>query len=103
MSTISLALNLTGAVMLLLFGVHLVRSEIERSPGPSFRRLALPNRGNSIQAACAGVFLAYALQSWPKRTEAAHTDISKTVNLLWTITYPHHPRCRPPRPRAKVY
>ena len=106
MSTISLALNLTGAVMLLLFGVYLVRCGVVRSPGSSFRRLALGNRVNSIQTAGAGVFLAVGWQSWSKRTEAAYIDILKTVNHLRTITYPHHPshpRYRPTRPPARVY
>ncbi len=103
MSTISFALNLASVVMLLLFGVHLVRSGIERPPGSSFRRLALRNRGNSVQAADAGVFPAVALQSWPKRAEVAYVDIFKTVNHLRPITYPRHPENRPPRPPARVY
>ena len=101
MSTISIALNMTGVVMLPLFGVHLVRSGVERSPGSSFWRLALGNRRNSIQTAGAGIFLAVALQSWPKQTEVANVDNVKNVHHVRAITYPHHPRYRPSRPPAR--
>ncbi len=63
MATIVFTINLAGAVMLLLFGVHVVRSGIERLAGSSFQRLAHRNRKNLVLAAGIGTLLAIALQS----------------------------------------
>ncbi len=49
--------------MLLLFGVYVVRSGIERSARSSFQRLALRNCKNLVLAAGVGTILAVALQS----------------------------------------
>ena len=63
MATIAFTINLAGAIVLLLFGVYVVRSGIERSAGSSFQRLALRNRKNLVLSAGVGTMLAVALQS----------------------------------------
>ena len=56
-------LNVAGAVMLLLFGVRLVRGGIEKSFGQAIQRLATRVRENRIHAAGVGSLLAILLQS----------------------------------------
>ncbi len=56
-------LQLTGATLLLLFAVRMVRTGIERAMGPSFKRLVTGAKRNRIQGAFAGIVLAIILQS----------------------------------------
>ncbi len=49
--------------MLLLFGVRLVRTAIERAMGASFRRMVTGDKRNNLQGAFAGITLAIILQS----------------------------------------
>lgn len=55
-------IQLTGAVMLLLYSVRMVRTGIERAFGPSFQR-AMTKRSNRLSAAGMGVIFAIILQS----------------------------------------
>ena len=47
-------LHLAAATMLLLFGVRMVRTGIERAMGSSFKRLVTGTKRNNIQGAFAG-------------------------------------------------
>ncbi len=62
MVILTFLLNLTGAVMLLLFAVRMVRTGIERSFGASFQRW-LTGTGSLIGSGATGVMLALILQS----------------------------------------
>lgn len=63
MATLVFLLNLAGATMLLLFAVRMVQTGIERSMGPSFRRIITSRKDSRLQMALAGVMLAVVLQS----------------------------------------
>ncbi len=63
MTTVTFFLNLFGATMLLLFAVRMVQTGIERSMGPSFRRIITARKDSLIQTAGAGLMLAIVLQS----------------------------------------
>lgn len=63
MTTIVFLINLAGATMLLLFAVRMVQTGIERSMGPSFKRLVTTRKESQFQTAFAGVILAIILQS----------------------------------------
>ncbi len=63
MSTIAFLINLAGATMLLLFAVRMVQTGIERSMGPSFRRVVTQRKDSRVQTAMAGIVLAIVLQS----------------------------------------
>lgn len=63
MTTLVFLVNLTGATMLLLFAVRMVQTGIERSMGPSFRRIVTSRKNSRVQMALAGVMLAIVLQS----------------------------------------
>ena len=63
MTTVTFLINLSGATMLLLFAVRMVQTGIERSMGPSFRRIVTNHRDSRVQTALAGVTLAIVLQS----------------------------------------
>ncbi len=63
MATLAFLLNLAGATMLLLFAVRMVQTGIERSMGPSFRRIITSRKDSRLQMALAGVMLAVVLQS----------------------------------------
>ncbi len=63
MAILIFLLQLAAATMLLLFGVRMVRTGIERAMGPSFKRLVTSAKGNVIQGAFAGTILAIILQS----------------------------------------
>ena len=63
MATITFLIHLAGATMLLLYAVRMVRTGIERSMGPSFRRIITSRKDSRLQAALAGVVLAIVLQS----------------------------------------
>ncbi|TMV09134.1 Na/Pi cotransporter family protein [Ruegeria sediminis] len=62
MAIIGFLISLTGATMLLLFAVRMVRTGIERSFGASFKRLLTQSR-NSPGASATGLLLAIILQS----------------------------------------
>lgn len=55
--------NLAGLVALLLWGLHMVQSGIQRAFGPSLRRLLGIALGNRIKAFFVGVFVTAGLQS----------------------------------------
>jgi phosphate:Na+ symporter len=60
----SLALvNLAGLVALLLWGLHMVQSGIQRAFGPSLRRLLGIALGNRIKAFAVGLVVTAGLQS----------------------------------------
>lgn len=63
MTTLTFLLNLAGATMLLLFAVRMVQTGIERSMGPSFKRIVTERKNSRVQTAIAGVMLAIVLQS----------------------------------------
>ncbi len=63
MTTLAFLINLAGATMLLLFAVRMVQTGIERSMGPSFRRLVTTRKDSRIRTAFAGLVLAIILQS----------------------------------------
>jgi phosphate:Na+ symporter len=63
MQTIITLLELAGWVALLLWGVHMVRSGIQRAFGPSLRRVLGLALGNRIKAFLAGLGVTAALQS----------------------------------------
>ncbi|HHG89199.1 MAG TPA: Na/Pi cotransporter family protein [Devosia sp.] len=63
MTTLAFLLNLTGATMLLLFAVRMVQTGIERSMGPSFKRIITSRKDSRMRTAMAGVLLAIVLQS----------------------------------------
>jgi hypothetical protein len=63
MTTIAFLINLAGATMLLLFAVRMMQTGIERSMGPSFKRLVSTRKDSRLQTAFAGVILAIILQS----------------------------------------
>ncbi len=63
MTTLAFLLNLTGATMLLLFAVRMVQTGIERSMGPSFKRIITSRKESRIRTAMAGILLAIVLQS----------------------------------------
>jgi phosphate:Na+ symporter len=56
-------LNLAGAIALLLWGVHMVQSGIQRAFGPELRRILAKALGNRIKAAAAGLGVTAVLQS----------------------------------------
>ncbi|WP_113912438.1 Na/Pi cotransporter family protein [Roseovarius dicentrarchi] len=62
MAILSFFINLTGAIMLLLFAVRMVRTGIERSFGASFQRW-LTDTNSLIGSGATGVMLALILQS----------------------------------------
>jgi phosphate:Na+ symporter len=63
MTIIVFVINLAGATMLLLFAVRMVQTGIERSMGPSFRRVVTERKDSRVQTALAGIVLAIVLQS----------------------------------------
>jgi phosphate:Na+ symporter len=63
MTIITFLLDVSGATLLLLFAVRMVQTGIERSMGPSFRRIVMGYRDNRVQTALAGILLAIILQS----------------------------------------
>ncbi len=63
MTTLAFLLNLTGATMLLLFAVRMVQTGIERSMGPSFKRIITSRKDSRVRTAMAGILLAIVLQS----------------------------------------
>jgi phosphate:Na+ symporter len=63
MTTLAFLINLAGATMLLLFAVRMVQTGIERSMGPSFRRMVTARKDSRVRTAFAGVVLAIILQS----------------------------------------
>ncbi|NOX39779.1 MAG: Na/Pi cotransporter family protein [Alphaproteobacteria bacterium] len=63
MTIITFLINVSGATLLLLFAVRMVQTGIERSMGPSFRRIVTRYRDNRVQTALAGILLAIILQS----------------------------------------
>ncbi len=63
MATITFLIHLAGATMLLLFAVRMVQTGIERSMGPSFRRIVISRKDSRVQMALAGIMLAIVLQS----------------------------------------
>lgn len=62
MTLLTFFIELTGATMLLLYAVRMVRTGIERAFGASFKRF-VTSRTNSATAATTGVVLAVVLQS----------------------------------------
>lgn len=62
MTLISFLVQLTGATMLLLYAVRMVRTGIERAFGSSFRRIVTTTR-NPLNAAATGLVMAVVLQS----------------------------------------
>ena len=63
MSTTLLILDLAGAVALLLWGLHMVQTGIQRAFGSDLRRLLGRLVGDRLRAAAAGLFVTAALQS----------------------------------------
>lgn len=63
MTTVAFLINLAGATMLLLYAVRMVQTGIERSMGPSFKRLVTTRKESPVGTALAGVVLAIILQS----------------------------------------
>jgi len=63
MTIITFLIDVSGATLLLLFAVRMVQTGIERSMGPSFRRIITRYRDNRVQTALAGILLAIILQS----------------------------------------
>jgi phosphate:Na+ symporter len=61
-ATLSL-LNLTGAIALLLWGVHMVQSGVQRAFGSDLRRFLAKTLDNRIKAAAAGLGVTTVLQS----------------------------------------
>jgi phosphate:Na+ symporter len=61
-ATLSL-LNLAGAIALLLWGVHMVQSGVQRAFGPDLRRLLAKALDTRIKAAAAGLGVTAVLQS----------------------------------------
>ncbi len=61
-ATLSL-LNLAGAIALLLWGVHMVQSGVQRAFGPDLRRFLAKTLGNRAKAAAAGLGVTTILQS----------------------------------------
>src|ERR1700734_3582734 len=61
-ATLSL-LNLGGAIALLLWGVHMVQSGVQRAFGPDLRRFLSKTLDNRINAAAAGLGVTTILQS----------------------------------------
>ena len=61
-ATLSL-LNLAGAIALLLWGVHMVQSGVQRAFGPDLRRFLARALDNRIKAAAAGLGVTAILQS----------------------------------------
>ena len=62
MTIIAFLVQLTGATMLLLYAVRMVRTGIERAFGSSFRRIVTTTR-NPLNAAATGLVMAVVLQS----------------------------------------
>jgi phosphate:Na+ symporter len=62
MTIISFLIQLTGATMLLLYAVRMVRTGIERAFGASFRRI-VTGTSNPVNAAATGLVMALILQS----------------------------------------
>ena len=56
-------LNLAGAIALLLWGVHMVQSGVQRAFGSELRRFLSHALGNRIKAAAAGLGVTAILQS----------------------------------------
>ena len=56
-------LNLAGAIALLLWGVHMVQSGVQRAFGPELRRFLAKTLDNRIKAALAGLGVTTVLQS----------------------------------------
>src|SRR5579872_3856387 len=61
-ATLSL-IDLAGAVALLLWGMHMVQSGIQRAFGPDLRRLLAAAFGNRLKAFAAGLGVTAVLQS----------------------------------------
>ncbi|MGH7103064.1 MAG: Na/Pi symporter, partial [Acetobacteraceae bacterium] len=56
-------IDLAGAVALLLWGVHMVRSGVERAYGPALRRMLGQMLGGRLRAFAAGLGVTAVLQS----------------------------------------
>lgn len=56
-------LNLAGLVALLLWGLHMVQSGIQRAFGPHLRRMLAVALGNRVKAFCVGLVVTTGLQS----------------------------------------
>src|SRR5690349_8557178 len=63
MDTTLTLLNLAGAIALLLWGVHMVQSGIQRAFGPNLRRLLARTLGDRFRAFLAGLGVTAILQS----------------------------------------
>lgn len=63
MTTLVFLVELSGATFLLLYAVRMVQTGIERSMGPSFKRIVTARRESRVQTAMAGILLAMVLQS----------------------------------------
>ena len=63
MSILLIMLNLAGAVALLLWGVRMVRTGVERGYGPALERLLKESRGGRLQRTVLGMTAAMLLQS----------------------------------------
>src|SRR6202522_1584272 len=61
-ATLSL-LNLGGSIALLLWGVHMVQSGVQRAFGPDLRRFLAKTLDNRIKATAAGLGVTTILQS----------------------------------------
>lgn len=63
MNTTLTLLDLCGAVALLLWGIHMVQTGVQRALGPHLRRLLGVALGNRVKALAAGLGVTALLQS----------------------------------------
>ena len=64
-ATLSL-LNLGGSIALLLWGVHMVQSGVQRAFGPDLRRFLAKTLDNRIKAAAAGLGVTTSCKAAPR-------------------------------------
>src|SRR5690242_18558444 len=57
-------INLAGSIALLLWGVHMVQSGIQRAFGPNLRRMLGAALSSRLKALFAGIGVTAVLQSW---------------------------------------
>jgi len=85
-------IDLAGSIALLLWGVHMVQSGIQRAFGPNLRRVLGAALGNRVKAFLAGLGITAVLQS----STATGLMVPALPPADWSISCPGWRRCSAP-------
>src|SRR2546421_3776387 len=95
-ATLSL-IDLAGAIALLLWGLHMVQSGIQRAFGPNLRRFLGRALGDRLRAFAAGIGVTAILpSSTPARVMAANLSARRALGLLPAMAVLVGAQFRPP-------